>query len=190
LDPQADITTLLSALKGGDRGALDDLFQILYGELRGIASRQLQRAASPNTFSTTVVVHEAYLKLLGRGNVDVNDRNHFFNLAALAMRQILVDHARRHVAAKRGGGRKPGVLDEALIPVEESATTIVALDGALDRLRKLDERLCRVVELRFFAGLSMEETAEILNLTDRTVKRDWRKARAFLYRELYDERVA
>ena len=190
MQPPSDITLLLSALKGGDRSALDRLFSLLYEELRRIASRQLQRSGAPNTLSTTVVVHEAYLKFLGHGNVDVNDRNHFFNLAARAMRQILVDHARQHLSAKRGGGEKPRVLDGNDIRVEESATAIVALDASLQRLRGLDERLAQVVELRFFAGLSVEETAALLDVTDRTIKRDWRKARAFLHRELYDERLA
>jgi len=186
----SDITTLLAAIGDGDRNALDKLFSLVYDELRQIASRQLRRAATPQTMSTTVVVHEAYLKLLGSSVVNPVDRSHFFNLAARAMRQILVDHARKHLAAKRGGGERPRVLDDERVSVDQNATVILGLDTALDKLRRLDERLARVVDFRFYAGLSVDDTAELLGVTDRTVKRDWRKARAFLYHELYDERIA
>lgn len=182
--PSGEITRLLNEVSEGDEDALSRLFPLVYDELRQIARRQRRRASSPDTLNTTAVVHEAFLKLAGSKNISMEDRRHFFATAARAMRQIVVDHARAHMTQKRGGGVRPIDLDQADVPVRDRAIEIVELDLALDRLRALSERLSRIVELRFFAGLTVEESAEILGIHSRTVKKDWRKARAFLFREL------
>lgn len=166
---------------------MDELFPIVYNELRGVARRQRRGGGAPETLNTTAVVHEAYLKLIGSESAAPSDRVHFFALAAKAMRQILVDHARMHMAKKRGGGATHFELEERDLPVESRAAEILELERAVERLAALDERLVRVVELRFYSGLSVEESAELLGVHARTVKRDWRKARAFLYRELHDD---
>jgi RNA polymerase sigma factor (TIGR02999 family) len=184
-----DLIALLASVQDGDANAGEQLFTRVYDELRLIARRQLRRSVPSETLGTTAVVNEAFLKLCSGHLVSVQDREHFFNVAARAMRQILVDHARRHLAQKRGGGARSFVLDDPGVSIESSATTLLQLDGALERLRALDERLAAVVDLRFYAGLSIEETAELLGVTDRTVKRDWRKARAFLYTEVYGKRA-
>ncbi len=178
-----EVTRLLNAAQSGDGEALSRLFPMIYEELRRIARRQRRRANPPDTLNTTAVVHEAFLKL-ARGNVSVEDRRHFFALAARAMRQIVVDHARAHMTRKRGGGARRVELDAAELPIRDRAAEIVELDLALERLGHLNERLSRVVELRFFAGMTVEESAEILGIHARTVKNDWRKARAFLFQEL------
>lgn len=178
------ITQLLAALREGDAEALDVLFPLVYRELREMAHRQLARGGR-GTLNTTAVVHEAYLRFAERDGISPSDRIHFFALAARAMRQILIDHARRRLAKKRGGGAPHDLLDDRDIAVEARATELLDLDRALERLGVLDERLARVVELRFFSGMSVEETAEALDVAPRTVKRDWRKARAFLFRELH-----
>lgn len=180
-----DITALLGALRHGDEQAMDALFSILYDELRRVAHRQLAARGGALTLSPTVVVHEVYLKLQAAGQVTAHDRGHFLTLAARAMRQVLVDHARARLAEKRGGGARRTLLDDGHLGVAEDATTILELDSALGRLQGVDERLARLVLLRFFAGLSTEETAETLGVTTRTLRRDWRKARAYLYADLY-----
>jgi RNA polymerase sigma factor (TIGR02999 family) len=177
-----DITELLAAWRGGDRHAVDRLMPLVYDELRALARRQ--SAGGGETLRTTALVNEAYLKLARHSRLAVQDRHHFFAVAAKAMRQLVIDHARRRAAAKRGGPLRPVSLEEAEIPVAERAAEIVALGEALDRLAAIDEMLSRVIELRFFAGLSVEETADVLACSPTTVKREWRKARAFLYREL------
>ena len=153
-------------------------FEALYDELHALAHRQIQRARPGETLRTTALLHEAYLKL-ARGT-SVKDRPHFFALAARAMRQVLVDHARSHAALKRGGGRPFATLGDAASEVEADAAELVAIDEALAKLQGANQRLARVVELRFFGGLSVEETAETLDSSTATVKRDWRAARAFL----------
>jgi RNA polymerase sigma factor (TIGR02999 family) len=174
------------------------LFPLVYGELRRVAHRQLGAEPAGHTLSTTAVVHEAYLKLAGQPRAQWRDRGQFFAVAAVAMRRILVDYARRHRAARRGGGRQPLALDaldvdtavagqpgaEVQVAATERAETLIALDEALERLAGLNERLSRVVECRFFAGLTEEETAAALAVTARTVRRDWVKAKAWLYEEL------
>lgn len=178
------ITSLLIDLRRGDRAALDRLFDLVYRELHERARRQLGYRSAGSTLNTTALVHEAYLKLSDASQLALEDRRHFFAVAARAMRQIAVDHARRAKAQKRGGGVWAVSLDEVGIgaaAVEQPTTDLVALDRALEELGQLDERLARTVELRYFAGLSVEETAELMGVSDRTVKRDWRKARAFLY---------
>jgi RNA polymerase sigma factor (TIGR02999 family) len=183
-----DVTTLLLAYRAGDAGALERALPLVYAHLHTVASAQRRRAVldGRHTLSTTALVHEAWFKLADAARLDVRDRGHFLAVAAHAMRQVLVDYARRHRADKRGGGAYHLDLDAVDVAVEERADTLVALDDALARLALVSERLARVVELRFFGGLSEEETAQCLGVTDRTVRRDWVKARAWLHAELAD----
>lgn len=179
---EGEITRLLAELRGGDRAALNRLFPLVYEELRGRARRELRRRSPGETLNTTALVHEVYLKLADASPLALEDRRHFFALAARAMRQIVVDHARRALAQKRGGGARAVTLDAPELGVQPvQPAELLALDRALSELGELDERLARTVELRFFAGLSVEETAEAMDVSPRTVKRDWRKARAFLH---------
>ncbi len=188
--PPENITQLLLSLRDGADDAHAKLFPAIYDELCKIAHRQLNQRRANQTLSTKALVHEAYLKLIDQTQAHWDDRTHFFAVAAIAMRHILVDHARRRKAQKRGGNAKRTLLDEAMIDVDACAGELVALDEALQQLTTLNERLSRVVELRFFGGLSIEETATVLTTSVRTVKRDWRKARAFLYSELYEVKPA
>jgi RNA polymerase sigma factor (TIGR02999 family) len=187
-----EITRLLAAVRQGDGRAMDQLMALVYGELRAVARRQLRRPRPGQTITTTALVHEAYLKLVDRHDVAWQDRNHFLCVAAVAMRHILVDAARRHLAKKRGGEGLRITFDELGLPpragpmeAEARAVELLALDQALTGLAALDARLGRLVELRFFAGLTEEETARVLETSERTVRRDWRKARAFLHRALH-----
>lgn len=189
-DGQGEITRLLLSWSGGDPAAAERLFSLLYDELRRLARRQLRGSGRDATLSTTALVHEAYVKLVDSSRVAAKDRGHFFALASRVMRQIIVDSARRRTAAKRGGRERKETLDDNAGAVEASVEDLVALEEALKKLESLDERLARLVELRFFGGLSVEESAEILQTSTRTVKRDWRKARAFLYHELEQIRSA
>jgi RNA polymerase sigma factor (TIGR02999 family) len=159
----------------------DHLFQVLYAELRSAARRQLARGRPGETLNTTALVHEAYLKLIQSDATSWNDRGHFFALAARAMRQIAIDHARRAAAEKRGGEVVVVPLDHFDVPDLSRPGDLLVLEQALSRLEAVDFELARLVELRFYAGLSVEETAEALGVSPRTVKRDWRKARAFLF---------
>ena len=176
-----EITALLARYRDGDRAAFDRLLPMVYAELRDRAHRQLAARRPGDTLVTTALVHEAWLKLAGSAAQSWNDRVHFFAVASRAMRQILVDTARRKTAGKRGGGARALSLDPADLAAPGRAEELVALDEALTQLAALDDRLARTVELRFFGGLSVEETAEALGVSPRTVKRDWRAARAFLY---------
>jgi RNA polymerase sigma factor (TIGR02999 family) len=192
-----DVTDLLGELKHGNRAALDELIPLVYDELRRIASRQLARERPGHTLQTTALVHEAFLKLAGMDRIDWQNRAHFFGVAARLMRQILVDYAVRRGAQKRGGGQTHVPLDEralTAVPAAESGTVtlqdLIPLDEALQRLETSDPRQGRVVECRFFAGMSVEETAEALGVSPGTVKRDWRIARAWLNRELTREQGA
>jgi len=178
------ITALLLQASLGDRAAMDQLFPLVYDQLRRMASSSLRRERPDHTLGTTGLVHEAYLRLVDQTRVGWRDRAHFYAVAALAMRRILVDYARRHRRAKRGGGQRPVSLDEGAVSLDERAENIVALDEALTRLAELNPRLSRIVECRFFGGLTEEEIAEALGVTTRTVKRDWAKARGWLYQEL------
>lgn len=182
ISSSGEITQLLSAARDGDRDAADRLFALVYQELHRIAHRQL--GSGGDSLRTTDLLHETYLKLAQGQAATPRDRGHFFAVAARAMRQILVDHARRRQAQKRGAGVRAGLLDDERIGAATQIEEILAVDTALGRLEALDPRLARLVELRFYAGLSVDETAAALEVSDRTVKRDWRKARAFLYREL------
>jgi len=165
-------------------GVVEGLLPLVYAELREMAGRQLRRENPGHTLSPTALVHEAYIRLVDQTRVEWQDRAHFFAVASQAMRRVLVDHARRHRAARRGGGVRPLALDEVEIPLHERAGVLVALDEALHRLERLDERMARVVELRFFGGLTEPEAAEVLGVAERTVRRDWVKARGWLLREL------
>jgi RNA polymerase sigma factor (TIGR02999 family) len=182
-DPEP-ITDLLLKVGVGDPGAMDRLFPLVYHELRRMAHRTLRREHPDHTLGTTGLVHEAYLKLVDQSRAGWRNRAHFYAVAALAMRRILVDYARRHRRVKRGGGHKAVRLDESAISLDERAENLVALDEALTRLGELSPRLGQVVECRFFGGLTEEEIAEALGVTTRTVKRDWAKARGWLYQEL------
>lgn len=177
---QPDITGLLLAWREGDPSAPDRLWPLVYEELRRIAHCQLARERREHTLGTTALVHEAYLKLVDQTRARFDDRAHFFAVAAQAMRRILVDYARRYRAEKRGAVRDRVSLDEAMLAADQRADTLVALDEALTRLAEVNERLSRVVECRFFAGLTEEETAEALAVTARTVRRDWVKAKGWL----------
>jgi RNA polymerase sigma factor (TIGR02999 family) len=181
---QADPTTLLTAWRRGNRVALDELFPLVYEDLRRRAHQCLRQEAAGHTLTTTALVHEAYLKLIDGERVQWEDRAHFLALAARAMRQVLVSYARRYKADKRGGGAIPLSIDDELPASEIRADQMLALDRALDRLSQLNDRLCRTVELRFFGGMKVEEIAVALDVAPSTVKLDWQKAKAWLYREL------
>ena len=187
-DPGApDITRLLHEWRGGNAEALQRLMPLVYGELHTLASRYLSRERSDHTLQTTALVNEAYLKLAGQRDVDWQNRAHFFGIAAQLMRRILVDHARRDRRAKRGGGAPIIPLDEldpASAPPPVNAADAYDLDRALSRLEVFDPQQGRVVELRYFGGMTIEETAEVLSLSPATVKREWSVARAWLFREL------
>ncbi|MDX1547275.1 MAG: sigma-70 family RNA polymerase sigma factor [Rhodothermales bacterium] len=178
------MTQLLIAAHSGDRAAFEDLYRLVYDELRQVARAQLRRRRPGDTLQTTALVHEAYLKLCDHARLGVQDRAHFFALSARAMRQILVDHFRRRRAEKRGGAHRPLTLQDGQIPAEARGEVLLALDEALTRLAALDERLAQVVEYKFFGGMTQEEIGQVLGLTERTVRSDWRKARLWLTREL------
>lgn len=180
----ADITAQLQAWVAGEPTARDALFPLVYDELRRIAHRQLQREWQGHTLDTTALVHEAYLKLVDQTRTDFTDRAHFFAVAANAMRRILVDYARRYLAEKRGGAPRRVTLTDDMLVAEERADTLLAINDALLELSRIDERLSKVVECRFFGGLTEEETAEVLGVTARTVRRDWTKAKGWLHRTL------
>ncbi len=179
-----DVTRLLEAVRGGERDALDRLLPIVYDELRAVAGRQLGRERPDHTLHATALVHETYVKLAGGGGVDAVDRAHFLAIAARAMRQVLVDHARRRMAAKRGGDWAVTTLSDGHNAVDFQPEEMLALDRALERL---EPRQRQVVEYRFFAGMEEAEIGAVLEVSERTVRRDWVKARAWLYRELYPE---
>jgi len=182
-----DVTALLRDSGVGDRERLDRLLPLVYEELRRVARVHLATERAGHTLDTTALVHETYLKLVDQTRVAWADRTHFFAVAAIAMRRILVDHARRRRTKKRGGDRTRVPLDATELSVEDRAHALVELDQALTRLAKVDERMCRVVECRFFGGLTEEETAEVLGVTARTVRSDWATAKGLLYLELSAE---
>jgi len=185
LDPSSsDVTVLLSALQKGDPDAASKLIPLVYNELRRLAGHYMRQERPDHTLQATALVHEAYLKLINQRSVDWQGRAHFFGIAAQLMRRILIDHARGHLREKRGGAQKALPLDEALVLSPEQSSELINLDEALQRLAKLDARQIRIVELRFFGGLSVEETAEFLGISSKTVKRDWSLAKAWLHGEL------
>ncbi|HLK18535.1 MAG TPA: sigma-70 family RNA polymerase sigma factor [Bryobacteraceae bacterium] len=178
-----DVTKLLADWSKGDQAALETLMPLVYGELRRVAGHYLSQEKQGHTLSATALVHEAYLRLVTQ-KAPWQSRAHFFSVAAQMMRRILVDHARSHQYAKRGGGQLTLELTEAVAQQERREFDLLALDDALVSLAKLDERQSRMVELRFFAGLSIEETSEVLGVSPPTVKREWASARAWLFREI------
>ena len=191
MDTRESVTDLLVLAAAGDRGALDRAFPLVYEELRRLAHHQLRRESDGHTLSTTALVHEAYIRLVDQKRSAWRDRSHFFAIAATAMRRILVDHARRHHAEKRGAALRPVPLENIeQLAIEDRAELLVMLDEALDRLAALDDRQARVVECRFFGGYTEEETAETLGIGLRTAKRDWAKARSWLFQELYPDALA
>jgi RNA polymerase sigma factor (TIGR02999 family) len=188
--PQADITDLLQRWQTGDAQALDEVTPLVYRELRQIAARYLARERHDHTLQSTALVHEAFLKLVDQDRVDWQSRTHFFGLAAQLMRRILVDHARGAGRVKRGAGVPKISLDDGAEGAASSGpdlADILTLDGALEELERLDPRQCRIVELRFFSGLTIEETADAMKLSPGTIKREWTVARAWLYRRITGE---
>jgi RNA polymerase sigma factor (TIGR02999 family) len=179
-----EVTNLLIRWRSGDREALDQLTPLVYDELRRLARSYLRRERSDHTLNGTALVHEAYLRLVDQRNVEWRSRSHFFALAAESIRRILVDHARARIAAKRGGANAKLSLDEALAPADEKDLDMLALDDALKALAGADPQQSRIVELRYFAGLTIEETADVLGISPATVKREWTTAKAFLKREM------
>ncbi|HEX6134804.1 MAG TPA: sigma-70 family RNA polymerase sigma factor [Longimicrobiales bacterium] len=178
---RTEITNVLAIAGATGESAVERLVPLIYDDLRAIAHRQLAREHRNHTLQTTALVHEAYLKLVDDNRVTARGRAYFFAAAGRAMRQVLVDHARRRATRKRGGGAEAMSLDESRIAVDDFAAELLDLDRALDRLAGLNPRHARVVECRFFGGLSVEETAEALDVSARTVKSDWALARAWLY---------
>lgn len=178
------ITELLIAWSGGDKKALDELMQVVYEELHRLAHRQLAKERQDHTLQTTALVNEAYMKLIDQKRVKWQNRSHFFALSSQLMRRILIDYARSRQYAKRGRGMPALPLDETLIVAPGRATEMIALDEALTELAKHDERKARIVELRFFAGLSIDETSELLGVSPGTVMKDWTLAKAWLQREM------
>ena len=184
-DAAGHITEILAAVNEGGRPDFDRLFPLVYEQLRRIAARQLRREHPGHTLVATALVHEAYLKLADHARVTWQGRAHFFAIAARAMRQILVDHARKKSAGKRGGDCRRTTLGDEGFGRDLSPEDLLALDQALERLAALKQRLTQIVELRFFGGMTEKEVAEALGVPKRTIQRDWARARAWLYKELY-----
>jgi RNA polymerase sigma factor (TIGR02999 family) len=180
----AEVTELLRRWSRGDVAARESLVPLVYDELRRLARYYLASQRSDHTLQSTAIVHEAYLRLAGRDNVHFENRSHFFAVAAQLMRRILVDHARKRNAAKRRSAQLTLLVDEAVEPSSQRELDLVALDDALKALAELDERQSRIVELRFFGGLSIDDTSRLLEISPATVKREWSTARAWLYEEI------
>jgi RNA polymerase sigma-70 factor (ECF subfamily) len=179
-----DVTALLSQLARGDEQAASNLIPLVYKELRQIAGRHMRQERPDHTLQATALVHEAYIKLVDQHPANWANRAHFFAVAAQVMRHILVDHARGHLRDKRGGGQPHVELQEGLAFAPEQSTELVEIDAALQQLAELDPRQAKIVELRFFGGLTVEETAAVLGISAKTVKRDWSVAKAWLHGEL------
>jgi len=187
MEGSSQITELLEDWRSGRNDAFDRLFALVYDELRSLASGYMRRERPDHTLQTTALVNEAYVKLVGHKDSLFQNRLHFFAVAAKVMRQILIDHARTRQYEKRGGKSVRISLDEALIMSQERAADLLALDAALKSLAEIDSRKSQVVELRFFGGMTIEETAEFLSVSFNTVVRDWEMARAWLFRNIYEE---
>jgi RNA polymerase sigma-70 factor (ECF subfamily) len=179
-----DVTQLLANWSQGDQGALEELMPLVYGELRRLASSYLRRERSNHTLQSTALVHEAFMRLVGQQDVQWRNRAHFYAIAAQMIRRILVDYARSQNAEKRGSGAVKLALDDAMAVPLQAGIDLLGLNDALDRLAELDARQSRIVELRFFTGLSIEETAEVMHLSPASIKREWNTARAWLFREM------
>ncbi|HZH29818.1 MAG TPA: sigma-70 family RNA polymerase sigma factor [Pyrinomonadaceae bacterium] len=186
-DLSHEVTRLLHDWKGGDRAALEKLTPLVYDELRRLASHYLRGERKDHTLQGTALVHEAFIRLVGQSNLELQSRGHFFGVAAHLMRQILVDHARRHTALKRGGGEEFLSIEEAAIFSPQRAANLVALDDALRELGKFDGRKSRIIELRYFGGLSIEEIGEVESIAVATVRRQMRTAEAWLHREMSND---
>ena len=186
-EAQHEVTQILHEWSGGDANAPERLMPFVYDELRRLARSFLAKERDDHTLQPTALVHEAYVRLVDQTRVNWQNRAHFYGIAASMMRRVLIDHARAHAAEKRGGGAVRLSLNDVQVPLEQRAADFVALDEALKRLSQFDERKSRVVEMRFFGGLNDEEIAEVLGVTTRTVLRDWKKARLWLYRELSND---
>ncbi|MEO8881049.1 MAG: sigma-70 family RNA polymerase sigma factor [Gemmatimonadaceae bacterium] len=184
---QSATTDLVLQLSHNDPATVDELLPLVYGELRRLAQRYMQRERPDHTLTTTALVHEAYLRLVDQTRVQWQDRNHFVGIAAIAMRRILVEHARHRNGQRRGGGLQRVSLSDLSVAQDDSADTLLALDEAMVRLAALSPRLVRVVECRYFLGLTEEETAAALEITSRTVRRDWIKAKGWLATALADD---
>ena len=185
----SEATCILSAVTNGDRSQIERLFELTYDDLRHLARSYLDGDTPGNTLQPTAVVHEVFLKLINHEKVDWRSRSHFFAIGATAMRQVLVDHARRRTAAKRGAGRTRVSLDERLTVSVEQEEDVLELDEAIERLSQIDERRARIVEMRFFAGMTLEEIATVLGVSQRTVKRQWAATSSWLRAELQENSV-
>jgi len=184
MESSADVTALLAEFTKGNSAARSKLIPVVYDELRRLAGGYMRRERTGHTLQTTALVHEAYLRLLGQHAVDWQNRAHFYGIAANLMRRVLIDHARGHVREKRGGGREAIPLDDALVFSPARSEEFLELNTALERLAEIDARQAQIVEMRFFGGLTVEETAEVLGISPKTVKRDWTVAKAWLHGEL------
>jgi RNA polymerase sigma factor (TIGR02999 family) len=182
-----EVTRLLHQISGGDASAVERLVPLIYAELRQIAERAMRHERSDHTLQPTALVHEAFLRLVGKPDLSWESRAHFLNIAAQAMRRVLLMHARERRAGKRGGGLDRVTLDEQLVGSAERGVDLIGLDESLERLAAVFPRKARVVELRFFAGLGIEETARVLEISPATVKREWDFARAWIRRDLAEE---
>lgn len=182
---KAGVTKLLVRLNKDGEDVYDQLYPLIYEELKGLAYMHMNRQSNDHTLSKTELVHEAYLKMIDQTQIDFNDKSHFLGIASRCMRQILIDYARKKHAQKRGGKQKDVTyIDELFEAENKKARELIEIDEALDELAKLNERLSKVVEMRFFGEMTIEETAEALDISESTVKRDWMKARGWLYKEL------
>ena len=185
---EQDVTQMLIELTDGKKDVVGEILPLIYGELRKLASSYLRKERGNHTLQPTALVHEAYMKLIDQTQVKWQNRAHFFGIAAQVMRRILLDYARKHKAEKRGGAGENVALDENLIIIQsEKSAELIALDEALDNLAKIDEMKAKIVELRYFGGLSVEETAEVLDVSVITVKRHWKMAKAWLYGQLSND---
>lgn len=181
----SEITLLLVKLKKGEDGIYNQLYPLIYEELKRLAYAQMNRQSPDHTLSKTELVHEAYLKMIDQTQIDFEDKSHFLAIASRCMRQILIDYARKKSAKKRGGKKKDlTFIDELFDAQNQKAQELINIDAALNQLEKLNQRLSKVVEMRFFGEMTIEETAKALNISESTVKRDWMKARGWLYKEL------
>ncbi len=180
----ADITQLLKDAGKGEKSAYNDLMPYVYNQLRDIANSHLVKESPDHTYSKTGLVHEAFLKLIDYDKTDWKDRNHFFAIASKCMRQILIDHARKKLADKRGGSGEDVTYIDQITRQKEEASNLLELDEALKKLEKIDNRLAEIVEYRYFGEMSIENTADVMNVSTSTVSREWQKARGWLYKEL------
>ena len=182
-DKSRDITQLLIELRDGSQKAYDRLFSLLYRELHNIAWREISGEPGVHTYSKTDLVHEVYLKLLGQESLDLKNRQHFFAVCSKAMRQILIDYARKRSRKKRGGSDRPSTYIDELMSADHEADELIQIDEALTRLSEFDERLADIVEMHYFGEMNFDDIAQVMGLSERTVYRDWAKARALLYKE-------